>query len=217
MRLLFAGICAISAALALSMTLALGGETQPPAFKVHVGDIWTYKETDDIESTAHPNLVMAVTEATDKQFTVRVRAANATGGNLIVFDYDWNAIQQGSIVYAPNDGRGAPSNADVGSEWKSTFKWKALNAGGGGRGEATGKCLAKEQIETGAGTFDALKCVNVIKVKPPSGAGVATETEITTWYAPKTLRWAKRTFVTKIGGHVTESKTQELLSFELKS
>lgn len=217
MRFLYAAICGIAAPLLLSTTLVLAGDTQSPVVKIRVGDIWTYKETDDIESTARPNLVFAVTEATDKQFTVRVRAVNAAAGNLIVFDYDWNAIQQGSTVYTPNDGRGAPGNADVGSEWKSAFKWKALNAGGGGRGEATGRCSAKEQIETEAGTFDVLKCVNIIKVKPPNGAGVVTETEITTWYAPKTLRWAKRTFVTKVGGHVTESKTQELISFELKT
>jgi len=217
MRFLFCAICSMAAPLLLFMTHAVAAETQPPVVKIRVGDIWTYKETDDIESAAHPNLVFAVTEATDKQFTVRVRAVNAAAGYLIVFDYDWNAIQQGATVYTPNDGRGAPGNADVGSEWRSAFKWKTLNAGGGGRGEATGKCLAREQIETGAGTFDALKCVNVVKVKPPNGAGVATETEITTWYVPKTLRWARRTFVTKFGGHVTESRTQELLSFELKT
>ena len=45
-------------------------EDSPP--KIQVGDQWTYLETDDITGSPNGQLHMAVTETTDKEFTLRV-------------------------------------------------------------------------------------------------------------------------------------------------
>jgi len=184
--------------------------------KIQVGDHWTYQDTDDIAGTPRAKLTMTVTESADKNFTVRVSGPNGGSGYLIVFDSDLNALEQGPTKFTPNDGRGAPHDAKAGSTWKTNYTWKDTVKGGGGKGQAEGKCMSNEQMTTPAGTFDTLKCYVAIKVKPPGGGPTVAESDITTWFAPKTLRWAKRSFVMKMNGHVSESYSHELVEYELK-
>ncbi len=184
--------------------------------KIQIGDQWTYDETNDITGAPNGRLLMTVTETGDKDFTVHIGSPNNNGGYLIIFDYDWNAKEQAQTKMTPHDGRGAPHDAKVGTSWNTNFTWKDMNKGGGGKGQATGKCVSDEKLEVQAGTFDTLKCVTVIKIKPPGGGPAVTETEITTWFAPQTLRWARRKFVTRERGHVSESRTHELIAYELK-
>jgi hypothetical protein len=105
---------------------------------------------------------MTVTETTDKELTLRVASPNGKSGYLIIFDNDWNAKQQAQTKYTPSDGRGAPQEAKIGTAWNTNFTWQNLDKGGGGKGQANGKCLGNEQVTTQAGTFDTLKCVVTI-------------------------------------------------------
>ena len=207
-------LCSAFAAVSvLSSQVALADDAPE---KIKVGDEWTYLETNDITGTPNGQLLMTVNEISDKEFTVRVSIPNNNNSYLLIFDNDWNAKQQGQVKFTPNDGRGAPHDAKVGSTWDTKYVWQDLSKGAGGKGESKGKCIANEQIANEAGTFDTLKCEVVITTKPPGGGAATTETTITTWFAPKTLRWAKRQFVTKERGHLSESRTQELVSYDLK-
>ena len=184
--------------------------------KLAVGDQWTYQETNDLTGTATSMLTITVTEVASKDFTVRVSAPNTNASYIMVFDDDWNARVQDQAKFNPHDGTGIPHDPKIGTTWRTLFSWQDLAKGMDGKGTATGQCTRNESVTTQIGTFATLKCVVTVRAKSRNGGPVVREDEITTWYAPTTRRWAKREFTTKIRGRVSEKRTQEIVSFDLK-
>lgn len=205
-------LATFASGLSLSTINTFAEDSDAP--KIKVGDKWVYQETDVITNTPTHRLTWVVTEALDKTYTVNVTSSN---GNSIVdvYDFNQNAMQFGQYTYTPNDGTGVLDKTKPGASWRHSFTWRDTDKGVGGKSETDGKCTANESVTVPAGTFDALKCITIIKMHAPNGGPLIWETTITSWYSPKTIHWIKRLTEFRNHGHLATNKMQELTDYHL--
>lgn len=183
------------------------------------GDYWTYQNTDELTGKVFSVVSYTVTELDAKSVVARTnsRIGNTNSVGIVVYDPNWNFVDNAITTYIPNDGRGLPANYKIGSEWKTPFQWKSNVPKKNGTGFSVGSCPTTELIHLKIGNFVALQCV-VHTTSLTGNAGEDTISkkivaETTSWYAPEIGHWVKQTIIVRVDGHLLSQTSAELVSF----
>lgn len=180
------------------------------------GDHWIYEVRDEILGTVKTTRTNTLTEVTAKDVSMRASFAGNPNVANVVVDRSWNIISRGGWKYTPNDGSGVVLPLTVGKTWH--FRSNDVNTTNGASWTRTGtsKVVGQESVTTPAGTFDTFKIEMSYATHnvndPTKIAKVTTET----WYAPSINHWAKRTFTSRMDGHLLENERETLVGYGRK-
>src|SRR5215470_9648442 len=161
-RPLFGGRKSYMTSLCLALMVALWSDSllgQPAdqeSDAVRVGDRWVYDTKDEITGFPKATYSQVVTEVSPKEVVTSVTNRGQNGSSLIVYDHDWNRIEQSNLKFRPNDGRGIRLPLAVGKEWRSEYEAR-FTQGATTKGSVLNKVVGRETVTTTAGTFDTFK------------------------------------------------------------
>jgi hypothetical protein len=206
------------AALLLTPSFASADNSDPAQNPngIKAGDEWTYDITDDITGDLKFTDTYVVTEATDKEITTRMTRRGSPNTILVVFDANWDLMDNSLWRRKPHGGEGIDLPLTVGKTWHVSYNSQNLKTGIVLREQAMGKVTGQESVTTSAGTFDTFKIATQVRAAT-SDPTVNSQTNIVTWFAPSINRWVKRTTATVIKGHVATSFSEELIEFSRRS
>ena len=180
---------------------------------VRVGDRWVYETKDEITGFPKATYSHVVTEVSPKEVVVNLSFRGQNGSSLMVYDHDWNRIEQSNAKFRPNDGQGIRLPLAVGKEWRAEYEARATQTGAVSKGSVLSKVVGREMITTSAGTFDTFKIetrVQNINTADPSQLFLY---ENVIWYAPQVNHWVRRKLVTKARNRTQSSTSDELTDF----
>lgn len=204
-------------AAALAQPTQNGTTSSPPAAvtmeEPAPGDHWAYEIRDEILGTVKSTRTNVVTEVTPKEISMAVRFSGNPNTGLGIFDRLWDVTSAGDWRYTPNDGTGVRLPLAVGKTW--SFKSNNVNSRNGDSWNRSGtsKVVAQESVTTRAGTFDAFKIEISYTDRNVGNAGRTNQNTIETWYAPAIDHWVKRTFTSRVDGHLRENTTETLTEY----
>ena len=200
--------------------LALGSLQQAEAQNADLagvlrGDRWQYEVTDEITGDVTQATSVVVISVSDKEIQTRA-TSRALRPSEIVYDRNWNRIDDDVWKYKPSDGTGIRLPLEVGKEWR--FESKAVHMLNGATVSTAGqsKVVAREQITTPAGTFDAFKIETTARQVVATDQTKAATINTTLWYSPTVNRWVRRSHKMSIEGRVREANTEELTDYSRK-
>ena len=206
---MFAGF--LLACLAVFMSgPTLADDTNDASSPPKKGDQWTYDWTDLTTNAPAATTAYTVTETTETDFTVSVEKLGSGPGWLLTFDSNWNVKQDNLWSSRPGDGLGFQFPLKVGKSWTVNGTNKNLQNGAVFRHKGNSKVVSEEKIQTSAGEFEAFKVVSDLKWLATNGGGLKSEIHAETWYAPQINCIVKRSFISRLGGHVQSSYSTEL-------
>ena len=180
---------------------------------VRVGDRWVYDTKDEITGFPKATYSQVVTEVSPKEVVVNLTIRGQNGSSLVVYDHDWDRIEQSNAKFRPNDGQGIRLPLAVGKEWRANYEGRATQTGAVSKGSVLSKIVGRELVTTPAGTFDAFKIetrVQNINTADPSQIFLY---ENVTWYAPQVNHWVRRNLVSKVRNRMQSSISEELTDF----
>ena len=180
---------------------------------VRVGDRWVYDTKDEITGFAKATYSQVVTEVSPKEVVLNLTFRGQNGSSLMVYDHDWNRIEQSNVKFRPNDGQGIRLPLAVGKEWRADYEARATQTGAVSKGSVLSKVVGREMVTTPAGTFDAFKIetrVQNINTADPSQLFLY---ENVNWYAPQVNHWVRRNLVSKVRNRTQSSISEELTDF----
>lgn len=179
------------------------------------GDRWVYETTDEISGDLKLTTTVFVLDVSEQEINTRV-STRGLGVRQIVFDRNWNRIDDSVWKYRPSDGAGIKKPLQVGKEWR--FESKATHFQNGTALTITGesKVVGEEKVTTGAGTFDTFKIETRMRQVNSNDQTKASTINAVLWYAPSVNRWVRRTYKTQIEGRLRDSNTEELADYSRK-
>lgn len=177
------------------------------------GDHWVYESRDEILGTVTATRQSTVTDVTPKDMTIRLTNNDQTEGNTLIYDRSWNLIDRGDIRFTPNDAEGIRLPLAVGKTWTFKSNYVITKTGESWTRSGTSKVVAQESVTTKAGTFDTFKIETSATAQSVANPSRITKVLLTVWYAPSVNHWAKRTYVSRIDGHLTQNTTGMLVSY----
>ena len=136
--------------------------------------------------------------------------------NQIVYDRNWNRIDDDAWKYKPSDGTGIRLPLEVGKAWRIEAQAVHMQNGATVSTAGQSKVVAQEKITTPAGTFDAFKIETTTRQIVAVDQTKAATVNTTLWYAPTVNRWVRRTYKMSIEGRVREANTEELTDYSRK-
>ncbi|MEO9168653.1 MAG: hypothetical protein ABI230_09645 [Aestuariivirga sp.] len=169
-----------------------------------VGDQWTYDLTDEITNTPTATVTYSITDISNKETTIAVTKLGGSGTWLEVYDESWGRKLNNTWKSVPNDGLSLKLPLAVGDHWSINGTDQNVVKGGAYRHLGTSKVLAEEKLGVPAGTYETFKVVSDEKWVGVNGQGQKGEIHAETWYAPEIDRIVKRTFKSKLEGHLLE-------------
>ena len=180
------------------------------------GDRWTYEVTDEITGDVKQTSTVNVISVSDNEIVTRVTARGTDRPFQIVYDRNWNRLDDDVWKYRPSDGSGIPAPLEIGKEWR--FDSKATNFQNGTAMRITGhsKVVAQEKITTEAGTFDTFKVESSSRQVNANDQTKDAKVSATLWYAPSINRWVRKTYKMQVEGRVRSSGTEELADYSRK-
>jgi hypothetical protein len=180
------------------------------------GDRWVYELKDEITGDVKLTTTVVVLDVSEAEINTRVSVRGAARPQQIVFDKNWNRIDDSVWKYRPTDGTGIQAPLAVGKEWR--FENKATHFQNGTALSTTGqsKVVAEEKITTSAGTFDAFKIETTMRQINSNDQTKAATVTAALWYAPSVNRWVRRTYKLQIEGRLRDSHTEELTDYSRK-
>ena len=154
-------------------------------------------------------------DVSEKEINTRV-STRGSGSRQIVYDPNWNRIDDSVWKYKPSDGAGIRKPLQIGKEWR--FEGKASHFQNGTALSITGesKVLAQEKITTGAGTFETFKIETKMRQVNSNDQTKASTVNTVLWYAPSVNRWVRRTYRLQVEGRLRDSNTEELTDYSRK-
>jgi hypothetical protein len=220
-QLLFAGRKSYMTLLCLALLVgsalwsdALLGQPADQANEaVRVGDRWVYDRKDEITGFPKPTYSQVVTEVSPKEVVVSLTLRGQNGTSPVVYDHDWDRIEQFSAKWRPNDGQGIRLPLAVGKEWRAEYEGRATQTGAVSKGSVVSKVVGRETVTTPAGTFDTFKIETRVQNINASDPSQLSQYENVTWFAPQVNHWVRRVLVTKIRNRTTENISEELTDF----
>jgi hypothetical protein len=179
------------------------------------GDRWVYEITDEISGDLKLTTTVFVLDVSEKEINTRV-STRGSGSRQIVYDPNWNRIDDSVWKYKPSDGAGIRKPLQIGKEWR--FEGKASHFQNGTALSITGesKVLAQEKITTGAGTFETFKIETKMRQVNSNDQTKASTVNTVLWYAPSVNRWVRRTYRLQVEGRLRDSNTEELTDYSRK-
>jgi hypothetical protein len=188
-----------------------------PTNQVKIGDRWSYGAKDDITGLPVNAYTAIVTEISPQEIVTSLSFPGKPGAHaLVVFDHQWNRVENGAWKYRPNDAQGVQSPIAVGKEWRIEFTGRNSQNGAAVKGTARSKVTAQETVTTPAGTFDTFKIERHVQEVNAADPSRVSETDAVLWYAPEISHWVRRTFVSKIERRTSASQSEELTAYGRK-
>jgi hypothetical protein len=194
----------------------LAAQAQNEGDGVRVGDRWIFEEKDEITGEPKGTYSAIVTEVSEKEIVTNVNVRGRNGSRMIVFDHDWNRVDDSIWKYKPNEGGGIRLPLEVGKQWRSEYDAVNMQTGAILRTTALSKVVAQEAVTTPAGTFDTFKIERHLRQVNTVDRSKGSETDIVMWYAPRINHWVKRTFLTKVEHRTRSNNSEELTDFSRK-
>jgi hypothetical protein len=188
----------------------------PAEDAVKVGERWVYDTKD--ETTGFPKATYShvVTEVSPKEIVVSLTFRGQSSSSLVVYDHDWNLIENSTVKFKPNNGQGIRRPLSVGKEWRAEYEARNSTSGVAVKGSLLNKVAAQEMITTPAGDFDTFKVETRVREFNTANPSRLFQLENVIWYAPQVNRWVRRQFVTKVQNRTTASTSEELAEFSRK-
>lgn len=197
--------------------LAVGAQpAASPIDPVRTGDRWIFELKDEISGEIRGTYVKLATEISDREIVTTITRRGEERSQLIVFDRDWNRIDDSTWKYRPNDGSGIRLPLAVGKEWQ--FEGHASNLQTGVVQKITGssKVVAQESVTTPAGAFDTFKIETRVRRLNTNDPSRGSEGEIVVWYAEQINHWVRRTETNRAEGRMRFKRTGEVVEFGRK-
>ena len=88
------------------------------------GDRWVYEITDEISGDLKLTTTVFVLDVSEQEINTRV-SMRGSSARQVVFDRNWNRIDDSVWKYRPSEGAGIKKPLQVGKEWR--FESKAFN------------------------------------------------------------------------------------------
>jgi hypothetical protein len=201
---------------ALSPSVLTAQSPAPADNSVQVGDHWTFDSRDEITGLPRDTFTRAVTEVSPNEIVVRQSFRGKSGFSIIVFDHNWDRIENSTIKFKPNDGQGIRPPLALGKDWRSEFEARNTQTGSSFKDTVASKVAAQEMLMVPAGMYETFKIETRTREFNTANPSRSAEFEYVGWYAPLINYWVRRTFVTKIQKRTTESVSEELVDFGRK-
>jgi hypothetical protein len=201
------------AALALSPHVLSAQTPGQSDTAVRVGDLWVYDTKDEVTGFPKETYTQVVTEVTPEEIRVSTTIRGRNGPFVIIYDHDWNRIDNLLLKFKPNDGQGVRLPLTVGKEWRSEYESRNTQTGAATKGTVASKVLGQEMVTTAAGTFETFKIQTRIRDIDASDPSKLWEYENLLWFAPEANRWVRRALVSKFQQRVRSSTSEELSDF----
>lgn len=180
------------------------------------GDRWTYEVTDEVTGDVKQTTTVDVLSVADNEIVTRVTARGAPRPLQVVYDRNWNRVDDEIWKYRPSDGSGIPAPLQIGKEWRFDSKATHFQSGTAMRITGQSKVVAQEKITTEAGTFDTFKVESSIRQINANDKTKAAKVSATLWYAPSINRWVRKTYKLQVEGRMRSSNTEELADYSRK-
>jgi len=178
------------------------------------GDQWTYDQTDEITGNLKFTYTNTVASITDKEITLRVTRRGDERVGLMVFDPNWNLIDDGVWKKRRRTGgEGIEQPLKAGKEWLISESLQNLKTGEFYAESGKAKVVGPESFTTQAGTFDTFKIVAELRETSTADPAKSFQSTITTWYAPSINRWVKRITAVRGLGRLRASLSEELVDY----
>lgn len=201
-------------------TLVLGGLQGAEAQTADLagvlrGDRWQYEITDEITGDVTQATSIFVISVSDTEIQTRA-TSRALRPIQIVYDRNWNRIDDDAWKYKPSDGTGIRMPLEVGKSWR--FESKAVHMQNGSTISTAGqsKVVAQESVTTQAGTFDTFRIETTTRQVNAVDQTKAATFKTTLWYSPTVNRWVRKTYEMSIEGRVREANTEQLTDYSRK-
>jgi len=197
-------------------------DPNPPAtIKIDVarGDRWNYDVRDDLTDELRRVVEVAVTDVTDSEIDVRLRATNVTTNaeatSVALFDRDWRQKETGQLMFHPADDQtGVPTDIQVGKTWPFKFQMTRANPPARGNFIGTAKVESWERVDLGNGlAYDAFKIAYDSSVTPVVN-NRKVEWHVELWFAPAAQRYVKRRLESRQNGKLVESTLETLRDYQ---
>ncbi len=210
--------CLISLVLAAGLWPAalVAQSPQAPNEGVQVGDRWVFDSKDEITGFPKETYTRIVTEVSANEIVTEFFVRGKPGNTVMVFDRDWDLIDNSTWKFKPNDGQGIRLPLALGKSWRSEFDQKNTNTGANFRGSVSSKVAAQESLTAPAGTFDTFKIETSLKFFNSADPSKIWEGQIVKWYAPQVNIWVRKTFLLKFDKRPRVSTSEELTDFSRK-
>jgi hypothetical protein len=180
------------------------------------GDHWAYEIRDEILGTVKFTRTNVVTEVTPKEVSTRFTVSGNANTGSAIFDRLWNVTSRGDWRYTPNDGTGVKLPLAVGKTWSFKSNDVSSKNGDSWSRSGTSKVVGQESVTTKVGTFDAFKIETSLTSRNVANPSRVTQFTSETWYAPALDHWVKRTYSTRVDGHLTENTSETLTEYGRK-
>src|SRR5262249_58923714 len=92
------------------------------------GDRWVYEITDEISGDLKLTSTVFVLDVSEQEINTRV-STRGSSARQIVYDRNWNRIDDSVWKYRPSDGAGIKKPLQVGKEWRFLKKATQLYKG----------------------------------------------------------------------------------------
>jgi hypothetical protein len=181
---------------------------------VRVGDRWSFDGKDEITGLPKDTYTRTVTEVSPNEIVVSLSFRGKNGSSLVVYDHDWNRLENSSTKFKPNDGQGIRPPLAVGKEWRSEHETRGAQSNS--KTTVTSKVVAQEMVTTPAGTFATFKIESRRHEINAADQSKSWDYEEAGWYAPEINHWVRRTFLTKVLKRTTSNSSEELINFSRK-
>jgi hypothetical protein len=191
----------------------LGQPADQASDAVRVGDRWVYDTKDEITGFPKATYSQVVTEVSPKEVVLSLTFRGQNGSSLLVYDHDWNRIEQSNVKFRPNDGQGIRLPLAVGKEWRAEYEARITQTGAATKGSVLSKVVGRETVTTPAGTFDTFKIETRVQNINTSDPSQLSQFENVIWFAPQVNHWVRRTLVTKNRNRTSSSSSEELTDF----
>jgi hypothetical protein len=194
------------------LLLAAQLPTQPDN-AVQVGDHWTIDTRDEITGTPTDTFIRVVTEVSPNEIVTRVNTRGKNNQGIVVYDRNWDRIENSTWKWKPNDGLGVRFPLAIGKEWRSELEARNTQTGSANKITVLAKITAQETVITPAGTFDTFKIETKWREFVAKDPSRVWDHENVGWYAPQVNYWVRRTFLTRVQKRTTQSTSEELIDF----
>ena len=180
---------------------------------VHVGDKWSFQQTDGFTSEITSQFTRRVVAVSDKEITAYQEIKDSKDRKTIYYDKDWNLLDTGDVRYTPAM-KQIPFPVHLGDAWKTQYKFTSSKTGQSASCFSSGKFLSVETISVPAGTFRAGRIeLNAECWGTDANAEVARYQNLE-WYAPGVGRVIRGEYAVLTNGRVRSKSVVELTGYQ---
>jgi hypothetical protein len=179
---------------------------------VHIGDTWSYRQTDGFTDEVTAEFSRRVTGLSDTEITSQQEMKDGKNKRMIWFDRNWNLIDNGNGQYAPSlDLIDFPLHA--GDTWKHQYKGVILKTGARFVCYVTGKFIGSESVTVPAGTFEAGRIETNVECRAEDANATVTRFRNIDWWTPGVNRPVRAEESVIANGRVRRKSVVELVDY----